>query len=160
MRRSSSPDHPQVEEDHPSVGPAQVARVRVGVEEPGAQDLLQEGLHELARRLHPDLARRRLAERDAAHLLHHQQPAARQLAVGPRHRQPVERPHDQRQPLEGLGLELVVELALQRGREVLEHRRQVGDLLEQRAGAWPARRTAAGAPGPAGSAARRTAAAP
>jgi hypothetical protein len=51
--------------------------------------------------------------------------------MSPRHGQPVERADDGCQPLEGLGLELVVELALQRRREVLEDRRQVGDLLEQ-----------------------------
>ena len=85
-RASSRPDHAEVEQPDPAVGPEHVPGVGVGVEEALLEHLLVVGLHQLARRLDALGSLGRLEQRHAADdLVHHQQPARRELAVAARH---------------------------------------------------------------------------
>ena len=83
-------DHAEVEEPDLAIRPAQVARVRIGVEEPLAEDLLVVAREQLAGRLVAGLLGRRLAHGDAHHLLHHEQAPRRELRVHARRGEAIE----------------------------------------------------------------------
>jgi hypothetical protein len=71
--------------------PTEVAWVRVGVEEPGREDLMVVSLEELAGRFAAGVTGWRLQHRDPLDFLHHEQPAGGQFGVHAGHAEPVER---------------------------------------------------------------------
>ena len=113
--------HAEVEEPEAVVGPAEVARMRVGMEEAISQHLLVVAREQLPCGLGPRRPGRSPARGDATNLVHHQHSACRELAIGlrcpePRIRgEPLAEAHDAR------GLDREVELALKRLGEVLVH---------------------------------------
>ena len=107
--------------------------MRVGVEEAVDHDLLVEGLQQLPRGL---LARRALGrrrDRPARHVAHHEQTRRRVVAVDLRDAQPAERRDHVRHPAHVARLLPEVQLAMQRVRQVREHRLHVDHLLQPRA---------------------------
>ena len=84
--------------------------MRVGVEEPGRQDLLVVGLEQLTGRLTARLARGRLQQRYPLDFLHDQQPPV-DAGVHARHREPVEGRQNLPHPLDAGRLVPEVQLA-------------------------------------------------
>ena len=131
--RSELPDHAEVQEVDLVVPPQQVPRVRVRVEEPVGHDLAVVGLEQLTGRLRAGLALRGLADGDSLDLFHRQQPRGRELLVDLWHVQARIGPQHLAHAFDVAGLLVEIQLALQRGREVLEDRPHVDDLAKGRA---------------------------
>ena len=123
--------HPEVEEPDPVLPPAQVPRMRVGVEEAFPEDLEVVRVQELPRRLEPGLARRRLAHRHAPDLVEDEQARRRQPLVHARHAEPPVRRDDPGHPLDVRRLLAEVELPLERRGKVLDDERQVEQVPER-----------------------------
>ena len=104
--------------------------MRIGVEEPFAEDLLVVAREQLAGGLAAGLLGRRLAHADAGDLVHDEQAAGRELEVDARRVETVEVGQQRPDALDAGGLDREIELAPQRFREVREHRGQVDDALE------------------------------
>src|SRR5215216_2851987 len=105
----------------------------VGVEEAFHEDLAVVALEQLPGRLGALRPGRNVSYRDAGDLLKHEQPARRKLLVDPGRAEARKRAESRSQALHVLGLELEIELAPERVREVLDRGGEVDDLAQRHA---------------------------